>query len=79
MNTHNDNLTLADKFNKLDYFTQKQIMGEFPTVFPEYGKREIDCTPIEHFTINKQAILDRVGFVSLVLAALLLGYLHFFC
>lgn len=78
MNTHtDDNLTLADKFNQIDYFTQKQIMSEFPSVFPEYGKREIDCTPIEHFTINKRVILDRVGFVALVLCAILLGYAHF--
>ena len=77
MQTTNDNLSLADRFSKIDYFTQKQIMGEFPTVFPEYGKREMDCTPIEHFTINKRAILDRIGFVSLVLCAILLGYAHF--
>ena len=78
MNTHtDDNLTLADKFNQIDYFTQRQIINEFPSVFPEHTKTLIDCTPIEHFTINKQAILDRVGFISLVLAALLLGYAHF--
>jgi len=75
----NDNLTLADKFNQIDYFTQRQIIQEFPSVFPEHTARAIDTKSVEHFTVNKQAILDRFGFVMLCLAALLLGYLHFFC
>ena len=76
---HSDNLTLADKFNQIDYFTQRQIIQEFPSVFPEHTARPIDTKSVEHFTGNNQANLDRFGFVMLCLSALLLGYLHFFC
>ena len=51
----NDKRTLADKFAEVDYFTQRQIINEFPTVFPEYqGVKEItDNSPLEVYKPRK--------------------------
>jgi hypothetical protein len=51
----NDNRSLADRFAEVDYFTQRQIINEFPTVFPEYhGVREItDNSALEIYPIRK--------------------------
>lgn len=39
--------TVSDKFNEVDYFTQRQIINEFPSIFPEHhGIKESNYSPI---------------------------------
>ena len=66
----NDNRSLADKFAEVDYFTQKQIINEFPSVFPEYhGIREIsDNSPVEIYPAHKFSMNTFFG-----------GFLVVFC
>ena len=77
MDTDNNN-TMMDKFQALDYMTQRTIMNEFPSFFGIF-KHEIDTRSIEHFSgMNMRKVLDTVGFVGVIAAAILLGYIHFF-
>ena len=55
----NDNRSLADRFAEVDYFTQRQIINEFPSLFPEYhdireitDKSPIDILPDRKFSMN---------------------------
>lgn len=64
--------SISDKFNKLDYFTQRQIVNEFPTVFPEmHNIKEANYTPaIENDGIKWDNVGIMVFFVLGILAFL---------
>lgn len=39
--------SLSEKFNEIDYFTQRQIINEFPSIFPEcHNIKEADYSPV---------------------------------
>ena len=59
---------IMDRFSKLDYMTQRTIINEFPSIFPEYQKRPIDTTPIEHFPPRKFVMNDFFGGFILVIS-----------
>lgn len=59
------NQSISDKWNELDYFTQRQITYEFPEIFPECQKESIDTRNIEHFPPFK---LDIPAILVLVVA-----------
>ena len=74
----NDNASMTERFEALDYMTQRTIMNEFPQFFGIF-KDEIDTKSIEHFPrVNMSKILDHVGYTCVVIAAILLTYIHFF-
>ena len=65
--------SLSEQMQELDYFTQRQIINEFPSVFPEYHNiKEADYTPIiETSNINFDdmgiVIFFALGIVAMVL------------
>ena len=73
-----DNTTMSDKFHALDYMTKRTIMNEFPDFFGIF-RDELNTKSIEHFPrVNMQKVLDKVGYTCVVIAAILLTYIHFF-
>lgn len=66
---------IADKFSKLDYFTQRTIMHEFPEVFPkpkQYHAREFYPTPERRFRMSEffggfMIVLYSIGILATIL------------
>ena len=71
MNTNNEK-TLAERFNELDYMTQRTIINEFPSFFPEYSAPKLNTSNIEHFTsikIKKSDLMIIAYFILGILFA----------
>lgn len=57
--------SISDKWNDVDYFTQRQITYEFPEIFPECQKESIDTRNHDIFPAFK---LDIPAILVLVVA-----------
>lgn len=66
----NSEKTLADKFNELDYMTQRTIINEFPSLFPEYSAPKLNTSNIEHFTSIKIKKSDLIIITYFILGIL---------
>lgn len=72
------NQSISERFAQLDYFTQKQIIGEFPQLFPENHKMPIPNTKrgfykeLESFKDRQFSMNEFYGGFLLVLAGITL-------
>ena len=76
MKQNSNTESIADKFAQIDYFTQRQIINEFPTIFPEYHTKElIDTTPLEVYPTRKFSMNEFFGGFVLVFSIVgVIGY-----
>lgn len=66
---------IVNEFSKLDYFTQRTIMNEFPEVFPkpkQYHDREFYPTPERKFKMSEffggfMVVLYSIGILATIL------------
>jgi len=67
--------SIMQAFRELDYFTQRQIINEFPEIFPEYGKQPIDTTPHDHFPPRKFSMNEFYGAFLVIISIIgIVGY-----